>query len=714
MTTSAGTRKAPGLLERPASDVPSWLTNAAALCWRVLVVVALVVVVAWLTRALWVVSATIVLSVVVSAVLAPSVLRLRAQGRSRNASALLVWGVAMLVGVGLLALLLLVFAPHLARLVEDLHAGAAAVQADIETSDAPPAVGVLWHGGIRLAGELLGDALGGVVASAASVVTVLILSVFLVFFLLRDGDRAWSWAFQSLGPAKRDRITVAGRDALVRVGGYLRGTALLSALMAVTTFLLLVILGLPLAFSLALLVFLAGFVPVVGGIVSAVAVLLVAYAAAGLGPTLVLLVLMGARNALMSSFVRPSVYGRTVSIHPALVLIVLPAGYELGGIIGLLAAVPVSAVVIAVASAVVEVVRPEPPPPLPGIVPGWLDRFAQWGWRILTVLGLVAVAVLAAVELPLVVTPVVIAMVATATLDPLVTLLVARGWSRTRAAVTAVGGGTLVVVLLLVLASVSLVVQVDEVAAGIGSGARSVDTAADGTLGLGVSAAVQGAAELVRAVETMLSFASALGGVLAVLLLGLLLSVSFLRDGGRLWARVVQRVPEEHRADIDAAGSRALGVFGGYMIGTAAISGVGAASQWLIMVILDIPLALPVAILSFILCFVPYVGGFLSTGIAFLLAVAYGSPLDIGIMLIWTVVFNIVQGNIVSPLVYGRTVSLHPAIVLLAIPAAGAVAGIVGMFIVVPVLGVLAVTWRPALALMGDRETPVATSAAGG
>jgi predicted PurR-regulated permease PerM len=142
------------------------------------------------------------------------------------------------------------------------------------------------------------------------------------------------------------------------------------------------------------------------------------------------------------------------------------------------------------------------------------------------------------------------------------------------------------------------------------------------------------------------------------------------------------------------------------MIGTAAISGVGAASQWLIMVVLGIPLALPVAVLSFILCFIPYVGGFLSTGIAFLLAVAYGSPLDIGIMVIWTVVFNIVQGNIVSPLVYGRTVSLHPAVVLMAIPAAGAIAGILGMFLVVPALGVVAATWRPVLALIGGTDAP--------
>ncbi len=54
-------------------------------------------------------------------------------------------------------------------------------------------------------------------------------------------------------------------------------------------------------------------------------------------------------------------------------------------------------------------------------------------------------------------------------------------------------------------------------------------------------------------------------------------------------------------------------------------------------------------------------------------------------MFIFTIVFNIVQGNVVAPIVYGRAVSLHPAIVLIAIPAGAALAGIAGMFLIVPV-----------------------------
>ena len=121
------------------------------------------------------------------------------------------------------------------------------------------------------------------------------------------------------------------------------------------------------------------------------------------------------------------------------------------------------------------------------------------------------------------------------------------------------------------------------------------------------------------------------------------------------------------------------------------------------MVVLGLPLALPVFVLSFFLCFIPYIGGFISTGIAFLITIAVGSPADIVIMAIWTIVFNLVTGNIVSPIVYGRTVHIHPAIVLVAIPAGAAIAGVLGMFVVVPAIGVVAATWRTVLWLMGTR-----------
>jgi predicted PurR-regulated permease PerM len=261
-----------------------------------------------------------------------------------------------------------------------------------------------------------------------------------------------------------------------------------------------------------------------------------------------------------------------------------------------------------------------------------------------------------------------------------------------------------------VLAFVSLFEQADEIAATASDGAGDIDSAASGQLGAVSDTIESGGA---AAVETIANLSGAIPAIITVTVLATLLAFYFLRDGGELWRRVVTHASPRHRSWIDAAAGRAFGVLGGYMVGTAAISFVGAASMFVIMVLLGLPLALPVFVLSFILGFIPYIGSLISTLIAFLIAVAVGSTTDVVIMGLWTLVFNIVQGNVVSPLVYGRTVHLHPAVVLVAIPAGSAVAGVLGMFLVVPALGAVAATWRTVIALLGGTvpETPAAIAA---
>ena len=373
--------------------------------------------------------------------------------------------------------------------------------------------------------------------------------------------------------------------------------------------------------------------------------------------------------------VRPQLYGRTVRIHPAVVLIALPAGFEVAGVIGLFAAVPVIAVVLTVWSSAVLLLEPEVPPVLPALVPPALDRAAQISWRLLVALGVIALVAAGVVLVPLVVMPVTVGLVGAATLVPVVHWLEGRGHGHVRASAIAVGGTVLIVIVVLGLTVASLVDQAQQIATTTSTGAASASDSLGGQLQLGTDAIGQGLGALVR---TLIGVGETLASMVVVALLGTLLAFYLLRDGAALWARSIARVPSSRRPEVDLAGTRAVSVLGGYMIGTAAISFVGAASQWLIMVILGLPLALPVFVLSFLLCFIPYIGGFISTGIAFLIAVAVGTPEAILVMLIWTVVFNLVQGNVVSPLVYGKTVHLHPAIVLVAIPAAASVAGIDG------------------------------------
>ncbi len=686
--------------------VPEWLVNLAELGWRVLAIAALLVVL-WLVGSfLGTVTASIAVAIVVAAVFAPLVLRLRAGGRSRTAAAGIVWATAILVITGALLVLALAFVPYVAEAAAAIDAGLTEAQSWLADSQLPAWVGAALQDAVSFARSEAGAAAGGIVSAAASAVTVAILSTFLVFFFLRDGDKAWIWLFSAMSDRKRELITSAGDTALARVGGYLRGTTVLAGIIALTDYLFMLLLGVPLALPLAVLVFLAGYIPYFGGIVTTALILLVTYGALGAGPMVAMLVLMGIRSAVLGYFVRPAVYGRTVRIHPALVLVALPAGYQLGGIVGLFAAVPVTAVILAVASATVAILEPDERPALPSLVPPWLDRAAQFSWRILVVLALVALFVAILLTVPLVVIPVVLATILAATLEPLVRWLMGRGSSRGRAAALTVGGGFLAVSAVLILTFGTLVEQAPEIADATNAGAGSLNASLGGHLGIGGDAVASGAVEAVR---SLVSLADAAASIVTVTVLSTLLAFYFLRDGGRLWGRVLARIRPASQADVQSAASRAFDVLGGYMIGTAAISFVGAASQLVIMVLLGLPLALPVFVLSFLLSFIPYIGGFVSTGIAFLITIAVGSTADVVVMGIWTLVFNIVQGNIVGPIVYGRTVHIHPAIVLVAIPAGAAIAGILGMFVVVPAIGVVAATWRTVLAVMTAHGTPSAS-----
>jgi predicted PurR-regulated permease PerM len=187
--------------------------------------------------------------------------------------------------------------------------------------------------------------------------------------------------------------------------------------------------------------------------------------------------------------------------------------------------------------------------------------------------------------------------------------------------------------------------------------------------------------------------------------LACVLTFFLLRDGARGWHEASSRLAGWRRQRLDEAGSKAVNTLGGYMIATGVLSAFGGITQFIVMFVLGIPLALPLGVLSFFGGFIPYIGSFITTGLAFLVTLQLGSTQDVIVMAIFTVVFNLVQGSVLGPLVYGKAVSIHPAVVLIAIPVGAALAGIIGMFLVIPVLGIIATTWRSVLAAFGDATT---------
>jgi putative heme transporter len=686
--------------------VPGWLQRLAAIGWRVIVTFALAYVLIQVAVLLGTVTAAILIALIVAATFAPYTLRLRERGWSRTKAA---GGVSLLALTAItLALILLAWAflPYVASIVAGLRAGTEDVQQWLAQSGAPPLLTTLLGELLDTVRGLLTGVVADIAAPIASLVTALILGGFLTFFLLQDGDRAWGWAVDPLQRWRSETITSSGWLALERVGGYLRGTALLAAIYAVTDLVFLVVLGVPLAGPLAVLVFLGGFVPYLGGILATIVILLVTLASVGSQAVFLLIIAITVRNVVVANAVRPAVYGRTLDVHPALVLVALPAGYALFGVFGLFAALPILAFALAFAPAVVLALDrgPDAPRAPTALVPVWLDRLGQWSWRGLVVIGLSGIIVAATVGVPMVALPIILAIVLAATLDPAADALRRRGWRRGTAAITVTLGTMFLIIVITVLTLLTMIGPLSDILA---TGEDGASQGILGSLGLRDLVAALGSG-LTSDVAALLGN---LASLLVVLLLATLLTFYLLRDGEAGGRALLARFGGRRRAELDLLGGRAAGVLGGYMIGTGIISLFGAATTALLMIILGLPLALPIAVLSFFLGFIPYIGSFIATGLAFLVTVSVGDSTDIVIMAIFTIVFNIAQGNFVAPLVYGRAVSLHPAVVLLAIPAGNAIAGIIGMFLVVPFLGIVAISWRTVLHLFDPAEPDVAPAA---
>ena len=202
--------------------------------------------------------------------------------------------------------------------------------------------------------------------------------------------------------------------------------------------------------------------------------------------------------------------------------------------------------------------------------------------------------------------------------------------------------------------------------------------------------------------SALASLVSSIAFFVLFLILSALMAYFLLRDGSKAWAWMTGRIGGWREQEIRAAGDRAVVMLGGYMIATGVLGAFNAVTGFVIMTLLGIPFALPVAVLSFFGGFIPYIGQFVTSAIAFLITVAFGSTQDIIFMALWTAVFNIVQGSVIAPLVYGRAVSLHPAVVLIVIPAGFALAGVLGMFLAVPVVGIAGAVWRHILTAIGE------------
>lgn len=198
---------------------------------------------------------------------------------------------------------------------------------------------------------------------ATRVAAAVLLALFLLFFMLKDGRSMWEWVLRLVPEGRRAKVDKAGLAGWRALGQYVRGIVLVALVDAVGIGIALVLIGVPFALPLALLTFVAAFVPIIGAVLAGAAAVLIAFVSGGLTDALLVLAAVLAVQQAESHLLQPLIMGRTLHLHPVVVVVAVAAGTLAAGIAGAVVAVPLVAVVYRIVRVLAEDgADPEPAP----------------------------------------------------------------------------------------------------------------------------------------------------------------------------------------------------------------------------------------------------------------------------------------------------------------------------------------------------------------
>ncbi len=339
-----------------------------------------------------------------------------------------------------------------------------------------------------------------------------------------------------------------------------------------------------------------------------------------------------------------------------------------------------------------------------GVVIGeGISWLSHWILRLLVVLLGAAVLFWLLGKLWVGVFPVLLAMIVTTLLWPPAAWLRRRGVGPAFAAALVIIGGLVVFFGVLAAITPSMVSQSGELADQATKGiTRLQQRLAQPPFNIGSGAIDQAVAKATDWVQAqggqiasgVFAGASAVGSAVVTLVLVLVLVFFFLKDGPNFLPFVRRVAGARAGGHLAEVATRSWTTLGGFIRTQALVSGVDAVLIGIGLVVLGIPLAFPLAVLTFFGGFIPIVGAFAVGALAVLVALVSKGATSALLVLGLIVLVQQLEGNVLSPFLQGKSMQLHAGIILLAVTVGGTLWGIVGAFLAVPVTAVLAVVLR--------------------
>jgi predicted PurR-regulated permease PerM len=313
-----------------------------------------------------------------------------------------------------------------------------------------------------------------------------------------------------------------------------------------------------------------------------------------------------------------------------------------------------------------------------------VQRIGAVSWRLLAAAALIYVTAELADELTLVVVSVAVATLLTGVLEPLVRRVHQDGWPN-----WIVPLGVVLIVLIVIVASFLLLgarvtEQLPELR-GQMSGAvdrleRSLSLELDGIPWIGATG--EDALPSAQATDALKLGIDALFGLFLTLSLTFLL----LKDGRTMWRWILDRLPTRFQEDIATSGEAAWSTVGTYVRGLTMVALFDAVGVGLGLWILGVPLVLTLAAVQFVASYVPTIGAFVAGGLAAVVALGSNGLATAAMTVLLVVVVQQLGNNVMEPWIMGRSLPLHPAVILMTVTAGALLWGIPGALLAVPLV----------------------------
>ena len=322
---------------------------------------------------------------------------------------------------------------------------------------------------------------------------------------------------------------------------------------------------------------------------------------------------------------------------------------------------------------------------------------AAWAWRIaLVALVLYGLGQVLAYFSELTIS-LFVSLLFVALLVPFVDFLDRHGWPRVLATLVSLLLGIALIVGLFTLVVAQIATGFDDLAQSASEGITTLQTwLVNGPLNLSNSQIndyiTQARTALQANSQSLISGALAVGGTAATILTGsflvLFFTIFLTWDGRRVWSWIVRLLPASAESPMDAAMHRGWVTLTSYVRATIIVAAVDAIGIGIGAAVLQIPLAVPLAVLVFLGAFVPIVGAVVTGAVAVLVGLVAQGPVTALIMLGVVLAVQQLESHVLQPILLGKAVAVHPLAVFVAITAGATLAGIPGVLFAVPVIAV--------------------------